>query len=86
MAKKSFMKKILGLSFVQLTIFTIWQMAVFTFTGNEADTLIQWFYTFWGIEVSLLMIKKIIEKHEGNKSLDDNLDCMSDDSDENELP
>jgi len=34
---------------------------VFTITGNEAATLIQWFFTLWGVEVGLLMLKKILE-------------------------
>lgn len=59
--KKQFMKRVLLLAFVQITIFTIWQMVVFTFTGNEASSLIQWFYTLWGVEVGLLMLKKILE-------------------------
>lgn len=59
--KKQFMKRVLLLAFVQITIFTIWQMIVFTVTGNEASTLIQWFFTLWGVEVGLLMLKRIIE-------------------------
>lgn len=61
-SKKQFMKRVLLLAFVQVTIFTLWQMAVFTFTDKgEASTLIQWFYTLWGVEVGLLMLKKILE-------------------------
>ena len=59
--KKQFMKRVLLLAFIQVTIFTIWQMVVFTITGNEASTLIQWFFTLWGVEVGLLMLKKILE-------------------------
>lgn len=59
--KKQFMKRVLLLAFIQVTIFTIWQMVVFTITGNEAATLIQWFFTLWGVEVGLLMLKKILE-------------------------
>ena len=59
--KKQFMKRVLLLAFIQVTIFTIWQMVVFTITGNEASTLIQWFFTLWGVEVGLLMMKKILE-------------------------
>lgn len=59
--KKKFMKRVLLLAFIQVTIFTIWQMVVFTITGNEASTLIQWFFTLWGVEVGLLMLKKILE-------------------------
>ena len=59
--KKQYMKRVLLLAFVQITTFTIWQMVVFTITGNEADTLIQWFFTLWGVEVGLLMLKKILE-------------------------
>lgn len=59
--KKQYMKRVLLLAFVQITIFTIWQMVVFTITGNEASTLIQWFFTLWGVEVGLLMLKKILE-------------------------
>ena len=59
--KKQFMKRVLLLAFIQVTIFTIWQMVVFTLTGNEASSLVQWFYTLWGLEVGLLMLKKIIE-------------------------
>lgn len=66
--KKQFMKRVLLLAFIQVTIFTIWQMVVFTITGNEASTLIQWFFTLWGVEVGLLMLKKILE---GRKPKDD---------------
>lgn len=60
--KTEFMKRVLLLAFVQVTVFTLWQMAVFTFTDRgEASTLIQWFYTLWGVEVGLLMLKKILE-------------------------
>lgn len=60
--KKQFMKQVLLLAFIQVSIFTLWQMAVFTFTDKgEASTLIQWFYTLWGVEVGLLMLKKILE-------------------------
>ena len=59
--KKQFIKRVLLLAFIQVTIFTIWQMVVFTITGNEASTLIQWFFTLWGVEVGLLMLKKILE-------------------------
>lgn len=59
--KKQFMKRVLLLAFIQVTIFTLWQMVVFTITGNEASTLIQWFFTLWGVEVGLLMLKKILE-------------------------
>ena len=59
--KKQFMKRVLLLAFIQVTIFTIWQMVVFTITGNEASTLIQCFFTLWGVEVGLLMLKKILE-------------------------
>ena len=59
--KKQFMKRVLLLAFIQVTSFTIWQMVVFTITGNEAATLIQWFFTLWGVEVGLLMLKKILE-------------------------
>ena len=59
--KNQFMKRVLLLAFIQVTIFTIWQMVVFTITGNEASTLIQWFFTLWGVEVGLLMLKKILE-------------------------
>lgn len=60
--KKQFMKRVLLLAFIQVTIFTAWQMAVFTLTDKgEASTLIQWFYTLWGVEVGLLMLKKILD-------------------------
>lgn len=59
--KIQYMKMVLRLAFVQITVFTVWQMIVFTITGNEASTLIQWFFTLWGIEVGLLMLKKILE-------------------------
>ena len=59
--KKQFMKRVLLLAFIQVTIFTIWLMVVFTITGNEAATLIQWFFTLGGVEVGLLMLKKILE-------------------------
>lgn len=60
--KTEFMKRVLLLAFIQVTVFTLWQMAVFTFTDRgEASTLIQWFYTLWGVEVGLLMLKKILE-------------------------
>lgn len=60
--KTEFMKRVLLLAFLQVTVFTLWQMAVFTFTDRgEASTLIQWFYTLWGVEVGLLMLKKILE-------------------------
>ena len=70
--KKQYMKRVLMLAFVQITIFTIWQMVVFTITGNEASTLIQWFFTLWGVEVGLLMLKKILEgkKPKGGDPID----------------
>ena len=60
MPKRDFMKLVLLLAFIQITIFTVWQMVVFTISGNEASTLIQWFFTLWGVEVGLLMLKKIL--------------------------
>lgn len=68
MPKRDFMKLVLLLAFIQITIFTVWQMVVFSINGNEASTLIQWFFTLWGIEVGLLMLKKIlgIRKGEGD--------------------
>lgn len=59
--KKQFKKRVLLLAFIQITIFTIWQMIVFSITGNEASTLIQWFFTLWGVEVGLLMLKTLLE-------------------------
>ena len=68
MPKRDFMKLVLLLAFIQITIFTVWQMVVFSINGNEASTLTQWFFTLWGIEVGLLMLKKIlgIRKGEGD--------------------
>ena len=57
----NFMAFVVKLAFVQLTIFSLWQMTVFTITGNEASTLTQWFFTFWGVEVGLMMLKKLID-------------------------
>lgn len=70
--KIQYMKMVLRLAFVQITGFTVWQMIVFTITGNEASTLIQWFFTLWGIEVGLLMLKKILEgkRPKGGDSVD----------------
>lgn len=60
-SKGDFMTFVVRLAFVQLTIYSIWQMVVFTHTGNEASTLTQWFFTFWGIEVGLMMLKKLMD-------------------------
>lgn len=70
MPKRDFMKLVLLLAFIQITIFTVWQMVVFSITGNEASTLIQWFFTLWGVEVGLLMLKKIlgIKRGEGESA------------------
>lgn len=57
----TFMKGVLILAFAEISIYTIWQMVVFTTTGLEASTLTQWFYTLWGVEVGLLMLKKIMD-------------------------
>lgn len=64
-SNSSFMKMVLLLAFIQITVYTIWQMVVFTITGLEASTLTQWFFTLWGIEVGLLMLKKILENKTG---------------------
>lgn len=67
-----FMTKVLYLAAIQITVYTVWQMAVFTVTGNEASTLTQCFFTLWGTEVALLMLKKlIIRKDSVNEPLDD---------------
>ena len=55
-----FSKFVLILCFLQLTAYSLWQAYVFQITGNEASTLTQWFFTFWGIEVALLMIKRVM--------------------------
>ncbi len=60
MPKRDFMKLVLLLAFIQITIFTVWQMVVFSITGNDAITLIQCFVTLLGVEVGLLMRKKIL--------------------------
>ena len=44
----SFMKKMLKMAIIQLSIYTVWQATVFTITGMEASTLTQWFFTFSG--------------------------------------
>lgn len=77
--KGSFMKFVLILAFSQLTIYTIWQMVVFTFTGNEASTLTQWFFTLWGLEIGLLMLKKILEQKKSKeaKEEDDDFEELS---------
>ena len=60
-SKHSYMKKTIALCVVYLTIYTLWQMYTFQTTGQEASTLTQWVFTFWGIEVALLMIKRVME-------------------------
>lgn len=76
--KTEFMKRVLLLAFLQVTAFTLWQMAVFTFTDKgEASTLIQWFYTLWGVEVGLLMLKKILEGWKPKSKQEDNPDPAS---------
>lgn len=59
--KNNFMKLVLVVAFVQITLYTVWQMVVFTMTGNEASTLTQWLFTLWGIEIGLLMLKRLLD-------------------------
>jgi hypothetical protein len=68
-----FSKFVLFLCFLQLTAYSVWQAYVFQITGNEASTLTQWFFTFWGIEVALLMIKRVMEDKKPKSS--DYEDC-----------
>lgn len=78
--KTEFMKRVLLLAFIQVTVFTLWQMAVFTFTDRgEASTLIQWFYTLWGVEVGLLMLKKILEGWKPKSKKDKVADASTED-------
>ena len=74
------MKKVLCLAFGQITAYTIWQMCVFTATGNEASTLTQWFFTLLGIEVGLLMLKKIMDdkKDKGGDTNGNAEQCLED--------
>lgn len=76
----SFKKAVLYLAFIHISIFTIWQMIVFTITGNEASTLIQWFFTLWGVEVGLLMLKTLLDDRRNAKSQED------DELDESQIP
>lgn len=57
-----FMKDVLRLTFGNILFYQFWQMMVFTFTDKgEAHTLTQWVFTFWGVEVGLLMLKTLFE-------------------------
>ena len=74
--KNNFMKLVLVVAFVQITIYTIWQMVVFTVTGNEASTLTQWLFTLWGIEIGLLMLKRLLDdKRDKGGVSDGNAQC-----------
>lgn len=60
-SSKGFARKVLLFTIIQIVIYEIWQMVVFTISGNEASSLTQWMFTFWGIEVALCMMKKLAD-------------------------
>ena len=83
--KNNFMKLVLVVAFVQITIYTIWQMVVFTVTGNEASTLTQWLFTLWGIEIGLLMLKRLLDdKRDKGGVSDGNAQCSDQSSQESD--
>lgn len=61
--KGRFGRRVLMISFAAITLYTIWAMWEQHRTGIEpAPTLTQWVYTFWGVEVTLLCLKRIFAK------------------------
>lgn len=67
-----FGKAVLGVSLLFVTVYTIWAAWEQHRTGMEpSPTLTQWVYTFWGIEVTLLCLKRIFAKRDAENGKDD---------------
>lgn len=63
-----FGKAVLGISLLFVTVYTVWAAWEQHRTGVEpSPTLTQWVYTFWGIEVTLLCLKRIFAKRDERK-------------------
>lgn len=60
--KGLFGKVILVYSLTFISVFTVVVLIIFAKTGYEPSSLVQWVYTFWGLEIAALLIKKIIDK------------------------
>ena len=65
---KSFMKGVLRLALFNVIVYQVWQMIIFTLYQAEATTLTENVYQFWGLEVGLLMIKKILDDYRAAKA------------------
>lgn len=61
--KGVFGRRVLIFCFLFIMVYTVWVMWEQHRTGMEpAPTLTQWVYTFFGVEVALLCLKRIFAK------------------------
>lgn len=61
--KGVFGRRVLIFCFLFIMVYTVWVMWEQHQTGMEpAPTLTQWVYTFFGVEVALLCLKRIFAK------------------------
>lgn len=71
--KGRFGRRVLIFCFLFILFYTAWVMWEQHRTGMEpAPTLTQWVYTFFGVEVALLCLKRIFAKHDYKKQEGDN--------------
>lgn len=58
-----FMTKTVLFSFAFIVIYTVWtQVALVVWKVEPNDTLTEWVYKFFGLELTLMFIKKITDK------------------------
>lgn len=70
--KKKTMTKLVIFCLSFLVVYTVVMVAlpaVFgSITATEYDTLTQWVFTVFGVELVAMMVKKIMDKRGGNKN------------------
>lgn len=61
----AFSRRVIAVSLTFVTLYTVWAAWEQHSTGLEVSpTLTQWVYTFWGVEVTLLCMKRIFAKRD----------------------
>lgn len=61
----AFSRRVIAVSLTFVTLYTVWAAWEQHSTGLEVSpTLTQWVYTFWGVEVTLLCMKRIFTKRD----------------------
>ena len=65
MKKLDFLSKIVLVVIGYLILFSVAIFVCFCINGNEPETLIQWTFTVFGVELLATMFKKYIDKKYG---------------------